>query len=62
MSYPQVSTLDCQQCGEVIRKLSLAEVRMVAESPYNYIAYCRLCRMDPDFLVDVTEDGYGSTE
>ncbi len=36
--------LECQQCGDVIRELSDAEAQKVADNPYNYIIYCKLCQ------------------
>lgn len=37
-------TLDCQDCGIVIRRLSPAEAQRVADNPYNFILYCRPCQ------------------
>lgn len=39
-------TLDCQDCGDVVRRLTLAEAQQVAANPYNYIVYCTICRRD----------------
>ena len=36
-------TLDCQDCGNVLRVLTPAEAQKVAANPYNYIAYCKRC-------------------
>lgn len=36
-------TLDCQDCGDVLRVLTQAEYKIVAERPYDFIFYCRLC-------------------
>lgn len=36
-------TLDCQDCGTVLRKLTAAEARQVADNPYNFIVFCRSC-------------------
>jgi len=36
-------TLDCQACGKVLRVLSLAEARKVADSPYDFIVHCASC-------------------
>jgi uncharacterized protein with PIN domain len=37
-------TLDCQDCGTVLRNLSDEEAQAVATNPYNFICYCRNCR------------------
>lgn len=37
-------TLDCQTCGEVIRRLTNAEVAVVADNPYKYVVDCFECR------------------
>lgn len=37
-------TLDCQDCGAVVKKLTHDEAQMVAANPYNYVAYCPPCR------------------
>jgi len=37
------SYLECQDCGQNLRELSLAEKQMVALNPYNYITYCKSC-------------------
>lgn len=39
-------TLDCQQCGKILRELSCSEAQQVAANPYNFIVYCTLCRKD----------------
>jgi hypothetical protein len=39
-------TLDCQQCGEVVRELSNYEAQQVARAPYNFVVYCRWCQQD----------------
>ncbi|WP_157497207.1 hypothetical protein [Leifsonia sp. Leaf264] len=36
-------TLDCQNCGGVLRKLTAAEAQQVAANPYNFIAFCSPC-------------------
>ena len=36
--------LECQDCGDRVRMLSLDELRRVAERPYNYVVYCQVCR------------------
>lgn len=47
-------TLDCQSCGEILRKLTAAEAQRVAENPYNYIVFCTPCvrlgyHIEPEF-------------
>ena len=37
-------TLDCQDCGVVLRRLTLAEAQQVAANPYNFIVFCRNCQ------------------
>ena len=39
-------TLDCQDCGDVVRRLSPSEAQEVAQAPYSFIVYCELCRAD----------------
>lgn len=44
MTYPQSEpTLDCQDCGEVVMRLSVAEAQRVAEKPYDYVVWCFAC-------------------
>lgn len=38
-------TLDCQDCGDVVRKLTDAEQQEVADRPYDFVVYCRTCRV-----------------
>lgn len=49
----EVSTLDCQVCGVVVRELTKAEHQQVAANPYNFIVYCspahREADRDPNF-------------
>ncbi len=33
-------SLDCQDCGTVVRWLTDAEAQQVARDPYAYIAFC----------------------
>jgi hypothetical protein len=40
------STLDCQDCGDVVRKLTDSEALEVAREPYNFIVYCWSCKRD----------------
>lgn len=42
----QKSVLECQDCGEVIRRLSDSEAQQVAGAPYNFVRYCRSCAED----------------
>jgi uncharacterized protein with PIN domain len=37
-------TLDCQDCGEPIRVLTQRQARMLAETPYEFLAYCPDCK------------------
>lgn len=39
-------TLDCQDCGEVVRELTPAEAQQVALHPENFIVLCRQCHRD----------------
>ena len=36
--------LECQDCGEVVKRLTRAEEAQVADRPYNFVVYCRRCR------------------
>jgi hypothetical protein len=36
--------LECQICGEVVRKLTDSEAQQVAANPYNFIVTCRAHR------------------
>ena len=38
--------LECQDCGVVLRELTLAEAQQVAANPYNFIVFCKLCQRD----------------
>lgn len=40
---PQEPTLDCQQCGQILRYLSADETRRVAADPYAFVALCPEC-------------------
>jgi len=44
MSEQSQPTLDCQDCGGIVRKLSDAEAQEVAANPYNFVVYCPVCR------------------
>lgn len=39
-------TLDCQDCGTVLRVLSPEEAQTVADKPHDYVRYCRSCAPD----------------
>lgn len=39
-------TLDCQQCGAILRFLTPAEVQKVAANPYNYVMFCGPCKKE----------------
>ena len=41
---PDEDTLDCQDCGSVVKVLSEKERQEVADNPYNFIVYCLDCR------------------
>lgn len=43
---PDARILECQDCGDVVRRLSAAEQQKVATDPYNYIVYCFACRQE----------------
>lgn len=34
------ATLDCQDCGAIVRRLSWDEAQKVANDPYAFIAFC----------------------
>ena len=40
--------MECQDCGEVIRELSPAEARAVADKPYNFVVFCRQCAAEQE--------------
>lgn len=42
--YTHEPVLECQNCGEVVRRLSEEEAQRVAANPYNFIVYCAGCR------------------
>lgn len=37
-------TIDCQDCGAILQKLTPAQAQLVAANPYNFVAYCKTCR------------------
>lgn len=39
-------TLDCQDCGKILKYLTYAEYQIVAQAPYNFIFYCDECKRD----------------
>ena len=42
------STLDCQDCGIILRELNASETQQVADNPYNYVVYCSYCKRDEE--------------
>lgn len=44
MRVPGENTLDCQQCGDVVRRLTEAEARQVAGDPMRFVVYCATCQ------------------
>jgi hypothetical protein len=42
----RADTLDCQECGEILKHLTPAEAQQVADNPYNFIVYCKPCQKD----------------
>jgi hypothetical protein len=36
-------TIDCQDCGRILRHLSPAEAQKVAANPYNFVFWCDDC-------------------
>lgn len=44
MSAWKQPTLDCQDCGDTVKKLTDAEAQEVAAAPYNFIVYCPSCK------------------
>lgn len=42
--------LECQTCGEVVRKMSLAEAQEASYNPYAFIVYCSVQCRDDDLL------------
>jgi uncharacterized protein with PIN domain len=45
------STLDCQDCGAILKRLTNAEAQQVADNPYNFIAFCRSCQQNyPSYM------------
>ena len=42
-SFPSGSTLDCQDCGKILRELSPGEQQAVARNPEKFIVYCLEC-------------------
>lgn len=43
--------LECQDCGRILLRLSLAQAQQVADNPYNFIAHCGPCQTDQRPLV-----------
>ncbi|WPH57796.1 hypothetical protein [Mycobacterium phage WXIN] len=46
------SCLECQACGDIVRRLSAEEARIVAERPYDFIVYCYQCKSDGHHRMD----------
>lgn len=42
------ATIDCQNCGDVLRILSNEERQEVSYNPYNYIFFCKSCKKDEE--------------
>ena len=38
--------LECQDCGDRIRKLTNSEIQDCSYNPYKYIVFCNECRRD----------------
>lgn len=52
------ATLECQDCGEVVRILSPAEAQRVAVNPYNFVVLCADCQQVNDRIERLHD--YGS--
>lgn len=39
-------TLDCQDCGIALRRLTPSEAQRVAERPYDFVTRCGSCGKD----------------
>lgn len=55
MYAPRQDYAECQDCGAVLRELSLAEQQKVADNPYNFIFYCNTCIRDIEKSLYETE-------
>lgn len=44
--------IECQTCGEVLRRLSLAEAQQVADNPQNFIVFCGPCQIEEQKAFD----------
>ncbi|WP_162802103.1 hypothetical protein [Ornithinimicrobium murale] len=45
--YPDARlVLECQDCGDVVRKLTAGEAQQVAASPHNFVVFCNQCRRE----------------
>ena len=42
----RAKVLECQFCGEVVKRLTEEEAQRVAASPYDFVVYCRGCQAD----------------
>lgn len=38
--------LECQQCGEIVRRLSASELNKVVNNPHNFTIFCDSCHLD----------------
>jgi hypothetical protein len=46
--------VECQDCGERVKKLSHAQYVNMTYSPYDYVIYCAICLPHhPDFEREV---------
>lgn len=52
MTYPEETFLECQTCGEPVKRISDLMRRRLAQDPQNFIVWCSLrCRHeDPQNL------------
>lgn len=39
----KLATLDCEDCGRVLRVLQPHEAQIVAEQPYRFVVWCEPC-------------------
>lgn len=49
------NVLECQTCGDVVQKLTLAQAQIVADRPYDFIVYCR--EHSDDWEIEARRDG-----
>lgn len=48
--------LECQDCGQVVRHLSMAEAHWMSHFPNSYIVYCEPCGRDRQRLLELEAD------